>query len=173
MDGVIIRSAKVSDAAGIAKVHVETWQCAYKGQIPNSYLNSLSIEKRAGTWKKQLETPDVGTHTLVAEVDGQIVGWCTVGVSRDGDASQEVGELYGIYILPAHAGKGAGSQLMTKALETLKKEGYKKATLWVLDTNEKTKSWYTRKGWSIEGKTKVDKRDGFDLNETRYSIDLQ
>jgi hypothetical protein len=31
MDNLIIREAELKDAAGIAKVHVETWQSAYRG----------------------------------------------------------------------------------------------------------------------------------------------
>ena len=38
MDSLIIREAQLKDAAGIAKVQVETWQTAYKGQMPESYL---------------------------------------------------------------------------------------------------------------------------------------
>lgn len=61
---------------------------------------------------------------------------------------------------------------MNEALKRLKKDGYKKATLWVLDTNEKTRKWYESKGWKVEGATKIDKRDNFELKETRYTIDL-
>jgi len=38
MDSLIIREAQLKDAAGIAKVQVKTWQTAYKGQMPESYL---------------------------------------------------------------------------------------------------------------------------------------
>jgi GNAT superfamily N-acetyltransferase len=81
--------------------------------------------------------------------------------------------LYGIYIHPDYIGKGYGSELMRHALEVLKEDGYGKATLWVLDTNEKTRTFYEKKGWIVEGKTKVDKRDDFELHETRYIIDLK
>ncbi len=57
-------------------------------------------------------------------------------------------------------------------LHILKTEGYKRATLWVLDTNEKTRNWYELKGWRVEGKIKTEPRDGFDLHEVRYIIDL-
>lgn len=79
MPQTTIRLAVPDDAAGIATVHVKTWQFAYKGQIPNSYLDSLSVEKRTETWRTQLETPKEGVHTLVAQVDEQysrlVYGW--------------------------------------------------------------------------------------------------
>lgn len=169
---VLIRPAELNDAPAIAKVHVETWQSAYKGQIPDSYLNSLSIEERTKGWEKQLENLKKGVYALVIEVDGEVVGWCTAGTSRDEDASKEIGELHGIYIRPEYSNKGLGSKLMGYALNVLRKEGYKKATLWVLDTNEKTRKWYEHKGWKVEGKTKSEPRDDFELHETRYIIDL-
>jgi GNAT superfamily N-acetyltransferase len=84
----------------------------------------------------------------------------------------EVGGLYGIYIDPDFIGHGAGSLLMERMLELLKKDGYTKATLWVLDSNEKTRRFYEKKGWVIEGGKKEDMRDNFVLNETRYIISL-
>ena len=98
-----IRNAEVSDALGIATVHVKMWQQAYKGQIPDSYLRSLSIKKRTESWKKQLEKPAKGVHAFIAAVDGRIVGWCTAGANRDKDASSKTGEPHGIYVLPERA----------------------------------------------------------------------
>jgi GNAT superfamily N-acetyltransferase len=167
-----VRNATPQDALGIARVHVKTWQCAYKGQIPDSFLDTLSVDQRTATWKKALENPEEGVYPFVVEADGRIIGWCTVGKSRDDDATKDIGELHGIYIDPEYIGKGIGSALMKHSLETLRKEGCKKATLWVLDTNEKTRAWYEHKGWVIEGKTKTEPRDGFDLHETRYEINL-
>ena len=167
-----IRTANIGDAKGIASVHVRTWQCAYKGQITDSYLDSLSIEKKTKSWKKSFENPKKGVFPYVAVIDENVIGWCTTGVSRDKDLADEVGELYGIYVDPDYIGKGAGSLLMNKSLNKLKKEGYKKATLWVLDTNTKTIEWYEHKGWKIEGKKKKDQIDAFVLNEVRYIIDL-
>ena len=119
----VIREAKVEDAAGIAEVHVLTWQCAYKGQIPDSYLDSLSIEKRTQTWKEQIKTPMNGAHTFVAEMDGRVIGWCTSGISRDEDADKDTGEIYGIYIHPDLIDKGSGSKLMEYGLDLLRTDG--------------------------------------------------
>ena len=171
MSKVTIRSANINDARGIATVHIKMWQEAYKGKIPQSFLDSMSVEKRTENWKKELKNSHKGSHAFVADNDS-VTGWITGGVSRDENASKEVGELYGVYVLPGQTGKGIGSKLMTHLLDKLKKEGYRKITLWVLDTNEKTRKWYESKGWKVEGATKTEKREGFDLNEIRYIIDL-
>ncbi len=173
MNKVQIRLTKSSDAGGIAKVHVETWRYAYRGLIPDSYLNSLSIQKRTKGWKKYLKNLTAKVFPLVAVIDGEVVGWCTIGKSRDDDADNDTGELYGISVHRDHMGKGVGSKLMEKGLKILKDKGYKKATLWVLDTNENTRKWYESKMWKLDGTEKIEQRDGFDLHEIRYLINLK
>lgn len=58
MEHVKIRTAELKDAPLIAAVHVKTWQYAYKGQVPDSYLEGLSIKKRTEVWKKTLKKPN-------------------------------------------------------------------------------------------------------------------
>ncbi len=83
MQDLVIRDATPDDAQGIAIVHVKTWQCAYRGQMPDSLLDGLSVEKRTEGWRTQLQAPPEGRHTFVAEINGAIVGWCTIGKTWD------------------------------------------------------------------------------------------
>jgi ribosomal protein S18 acetylase RimI-like enzyme len=168
----LIRDATPDDAKGIAVVHVKTWQSAYRGQIPDSILDSLSVKTRAIRRKELLRELPGDLSVLVAEVDGGIVGFIDVGSNRDDDVDAEVGELKGFIVDPDYMNKGIGSELMKQGLQILRKKGYKKATLWLLDTNENSRRFYTNRGWVVEGRTKVDKRDDFDLHETRYVINL-
>jgi len=55
---MIIRRATIEDLKGIAKVHVDTWRTAYKDIIPDSYLASLSYEKRETSWAINLNKED-------------------------------------------------------------------------------------------------------------------
>jgi hypothetical protein len=45
-----VRRAELRDAAGIAAVHVASWQEAYRGLLPQEYLESLSVRDRIETW---------------------------------------------------------------------------------------------------------------------------
>jgi hypothetical protein len=42
---MVIREAELSDAAAIARVHVDTWRSTYRGVIANDYLERLSYER--------------------------------------------------------------------------------------------------------------------------------
>ncbi len=167
-----IRGATPSDALGIAKVHVLTWQSAYKGLIPDSYLQTLSISNRTENWTKQLEKPANGTCYFVAELEGEILGFSTVGKTGDRDLSSDVGELYAIYVLPDKQGSGIGSALLEVALDFLKNENFKSATLWVLEANHTSRGWYVSRGWQLEGGFKIEERDGFELHQIRYVLNL-
>jgi ribosomal protein S18 acetylase RimI-like enzyme len=172
MENLQIRRAEVNDALQIAKVHVSTWQFAYRGQMPDAFLNSLSVENRAKFWKETLSIPTNFAEVWVAEENKKLIGFCSVGISRDHDRKPETGEIYAIYVDSNSMGKGVGSNLMEKGIETLKAKGFKEATLWVLDTNEKTRRFYQSKGWKEDGAKKTEPQDGFDLNEVRYRITL-
>lgn len=168
MNHVVIREANATDALGIARVHVKGWQTAYAGLMPNEYLQSLSIEKRAQGWKKQLLNPEEGNKYFVANLNNEIVGWCTAGKCKDSDSTSENGEIYGIYVQPEYIGKGIGTKLINATLLSLKHDGYTRATLWVLSSNERSKQWYKSRGWQPDGKSKIDDSRGFDLHELRY-----
>lgn len=51
-----IREAIVSDAKGIAKVHVDSWRTTYKGIIPDDFLNNLSYEQRTKLWEENIDS---------------------------------------------------------------------------------------------------------------------
>ena len=50
LDEVTIRVATEGDAAGIARVHVRSWQEAYAGIVPDAYLASLDADERTAQW---------------------------------------------------------------------------------------------------------------------------
>ena len=95
---VIIRSATAQDLQAIALVHVSTWQEAYRGVIPQSYLDQLSVEARQAAWSDIFEKG--GAKLSVAEDSGEILGFISYGKSRDKDASDNTGEIFAIYVAP-------------------------------------------------------------------------
>src|SRR5690242_5112387 len=83
---VIIRGATVDDAAGIGRVHVLSWQSAYRGLMPQEHLDGLRAEQRAAGWRRYLERGERRREALlVAEDDGDVAGFAGVGPSRDED----------------------------------------------------------------------------------------
>ncbi len=44
---MIIRPARVEDAAEMAGVHVQSWRSAYRGLVPQDFVDGLDIARRA------------------------------------------------------------------------------------------------------------------------------
>lgn len=171
MTGLHIRPATVEDAHGIATVHVQSWQHAYQGEIPAQHLRSLSIDARAQRWQNILGNPAPHTQMLVAEdeaTSGAIIGFCSVGPSRDEDATPSIGEIYAIYVAPEQMGQGVGSALLAAGGAALAQEGCTRVTLWVLATNTSAQQFYRRHGFVPDGARKMDSIGGVTLEEVRY-----
>lgn len=171
MDDLRIREAHVSDAEGIAKVHVYTWQSAYLGLIPDSFLQGLNVRRGTTNWTRNIETPLPQSHTLVAVISGEIVGFVGVGANREKELTNQ-GEIYAIYVKPEIQGRGIGAALMREGIQALKREGFVNAALWVLDGNLRTRAWYEARGWKSFGRSKLDQRGDLVLKEIEYRIEF-
>ena len=161
-----VRAAVEADARPIAEVHVGTWRVAYRGQVPDDYLESLSVDQRESMWRTMLA--GTGTQTFVLEHDARVVGFANVSASRDEDATPTTGELAAIYVLPERWDHGAGRALMASAVDARRDAGNSTATLWVLETNTRARAFYEAHGWAADGATKVEERGSFVLREPRY-----
>jgi GNAT superfamily N-acetyltransferase len=164
---MLIRNATVADAHGLAVVHVRSWQEAYRGLMPDEVLDNLSIAEREANWARFMADSERSTRTLVAERDGQVVGWAGYGAARDADAVG-TGELWGIYAHPDAWSTGVGHRLLGAVEDALRAEGHKVAYLWVLEGNDRAAAFYERHGWASDGGEKIDRRPGMVLRERRH-----
>ena len=151
--------------------HVRSWQSAYRGKMPQDYLDGLDPAVRAETWRRimaETEPSRGGVLTAVAE-SGGITGFASFGPARDPDTDQRrTGEVFAIYVDPDAWGTGTGRQLMAGAAAELARLGYTDAILWVLDTNDRARRFYALAGWKEDGASKTDGSRGFDIAEVRY-----
>jgi len=168
----VIRRARADDAQGIADVRVRTWQEAYRQIMPTAFLNGLSVDADEKRWRELLNAPSPNRRTLVAESDGQVVGFVTAGVLR-GETEQPLsGEVYAIYVMPDCWDQGVGRQLLAHAEQGLMEQGYAQAVLWVLADNQRARAFYERAGWHADGGTKRATFGGREVEEVRYRIAL-
>ena len=148
---VLIRQATLDDARGIATVHVRGWQIGFVDYIPAQYLAALDVDERSARWQAML-ADEADSSIYVAEEEGQVVGWADCGPNRD-YLDSAIGEVYGIYVDPDTWDRGIGTALLTTLDERLVEGGYSAAILWTLADNERTRGFYDRRGWRIDGAT--------------------
>ncbi len=167
-----IRPFCEEDTDAAAAVLVRTWQAAYRGMIPDDYLNGLSIEARAERLRKQLDEEGFWQNTRILLLcDGEnVVGVAGFGPYWGGDLPLGMGEIGMLYLLPAYWGRGEGSRLLNEALRHLKEQGYKRVALWMLKDNARARKAYERAGFRADGKTKVIGFGGAPVVEARYLL---
>ncbi len=160
------RLATLADAAEIARIHVDTWQVAYRGQIPDATLDNLDRERRFQVWSEILVAPQ---HSVwVAMAGDEMAGFCDLIPSRDEDASETTGEIAAIYIHPDHWRCGHAQRLFEAARDKAIERGFKELTLWVLDTNLQAQQYYEAMGFQADGAKKVEQRPTYEMHELRY-----
>jgi GNAT superfamily N-acetyltransferase len=170
---VTVRDATENDARAIAEVHVASWRWAYRDQLPSNELEKLSVDDREAMWTAWFLSDERRAAVLVTCLDdGRVVGFANAGPSRDEDAPSSTGELRAIYVLQEVQGTGVGSQLLEGSFERMLMDGFERATLWVLETNDLGRRFYERKGWSWDGTVSDHQFECANLPIVRYALDL-
>lgn len=139
----VVRRATAADAEALAHLHLDVWDDAYTGLMPQSILDDRRDETQARVerWRTILG----GSHgTLVAEDDDGLVGFASTGPGRDADVDTEL-ELWALYVRARLWGSGLGYVLFREAV------GDRAAYLWVLAGNERAVAFYERQGFRLDG----------------------
>ncbi|WP_449601870.1 N-acetyltransferase family protein [Paenibacillus sp. Marseille-Q9583] len=143
-----IREATASDIAGIAFVHATSWKTTYKGLISDEFLDNFTVEARRLRWIQNFENPNKDEVMYVAEDEaGMIIGFANGGARREPDLYDA--ELYALYLLKEHQGKGLGKQLIRSVAQNLLKKNYSSFMAWVLVGNPAIHFYHSVGGESI------------------------
>lgn len=166
---VLIEPATLAGARRVAQIHVQAWQAAYVGIVPDDYLASLSVDKRETMWREVIDKS--APELLVARVDGNIAGWVSFDASRDKNAAQACGELWALYVDPAHWSGGIGRALLQRACERLTERGFRSIGLWVLAANARAIRFYEAAGFTLDaGSAQMFALGGQSVQELRYTL---
>jgi len=139
----MIRTAAISDAPAIARVHVASWLSTYRGLLPDDFLESLSETNYTERWKRVITE---GTSKVVVAEDGtDVVGFASGGRERAGEQGFE-GELYAIYVLDMAQRRGFGRELVRAMVQGLRELGLGNMIIWVLRDNRPAREFYERLG---------------------------
>ncbi len=161
-----VRTAEAADKRAVAGIHVRSWQAAYRGLMPDTYLDSLDPEDRAARYTFGSDDP-LGRSTIVSVEDGIIDGFATMGPTSDADLPDS-GEVYAVYVDPGSWGLGVGRRLMAETRSRLSHLGCTQALLWVLEGNGRARRFYEIDGWTPDGARRSEERWGVATNEVRY-----
>lgn len=153
---ISLRSASSQDITAIAEFQTATWNEAYRGLVPQSYLDRATVADREIRWAGRIGRRDI----MLAESDGALVGVASSSLRGDARPGPRL-ELNSLYVAAERRGNGLGALMLDELLLDAP------AVVWAFSENFRAISFYRRCGFQLDGETKLDPDTG--LQELRLT----
>ncbi|MFJ6573180.1 GNAT family N-acetyltransferase [Streptomyces sp. NPDC091292] len=172
MKGLRVRGMRDADCESVAAIRIAGWRTAYAGLMPQSHLDALDVTEDAARRRARLAQGQGRVANLVAERDGEVVGWCAHGPGRDEDAREDDAEVYALYVRPDALSTGVGRTLLARTVRDRTADGHRRLLLWVLKENHRARRFYETAGFAPDGSEEPFDVDGTAVPEVRYVLPL-
>jgi len=147
---IYIRKALSEDVYDYTKCHISIWQSAYKGIVPDDYLDnmSLEIEQRVEKYKSTLSNPGYCEYYCVM-LSSKMIGFIAMNPCTR--------EIWAIYLSDEFWGNGYGQEMLDFSINKLKQIGQGEISLWVFENNGRARRFYEKNDFKFNGsRRKVD-----------------
>jgi GNAT superfamily N-acetyltransferase len=134
MPSPIIRAALPADETA--------WRALWRGYC-DFYDAKLPPEVTDRTWKRILD-PDSEVMCIVAEVEGQVVGFANCVVHENTWETQAVCCLEDLFVLPAERGRGVGGAILEWLRNAMRAEGWARLYWMTRADNARARALYDR-----------------------------
>ena len=161
------RLARPSDVDAISKLHADSWRSAYRGMLPDAFLDHDVFADRAELWRKRFGADgeqDVSL-TVVADLGGELLGFAHSLVDED----PEWGTLLdNLHVRPDLKRTGVGTRLVAETAAWLEPNAAApKLFLWVLEANTPARRFYDALEGQVVGRG-VSNEGGASVASLRY-----
>lgn len=129
-----IRVARPEDAADVARIYIESWHDTYPAVLSTAMLCSMTQKGQSARWLLTIRHQRREAVLVAESAQFGLVGMASLGPSRDRAFGYD-GEVYTLYVDPAHFGRGTGRALLRGAFEMLRKRGHASCVIWAHAAN--------------------------------------
>ncbi|WP_340646804.1 GNAT family N-acetyltransferase [Phenylobacterium sp.] len=148
----VIFPAGPDDAPALAQVHVASWRETYRGLLPDSFLDRMSVPVNTRRFSKSLVSPAEHEITLAVADRTGIVGYAAGGPSRTRLAGES--EVTTLYVLRPHQGQDLGRRLLMAAARVFADQGATSLMISVLRDNLPARGFYEHLGGQADAPRK-------------------
>jgi ribosomal protein S18 acetylase RimI-like enzyme len=167
-DSIVLRTASAGDEALIVSMHTRSWTSAYRGLLPDHYLDNDLAADRAAHWRACIHELQSGARCVfIAEHEGEALGFVCV-VAPDSSGSVLVDNLHA---MPGHKGRGIGRAMLDEAARWARSRGARALWLSVLENNRPAIAFYESRGWTRVAR-EADEIAGIALFSLKYVLPL-
>ncbi|MEV0324441.1 GNAT family N-acetyltransferase [Streptomyces sp. NPDC050658] len=135
-----IRTARPDDEEALGRIDRVTWSTLHAVQPRPQPPHPPFFNERFGP-----------RDHLVAELDGEVVGYIRIGYPTPLLANAHVRQILGLAVSDAARGTGIGRGLVRAAVAEARRQGARRITLRVLGHNKPARTLYTSEGFVVEG----------------------
>ena len=139
---ITLRNAYSGEAEALAQLQEVSAVAGFSNVFPPGRY-PFPREEVLESWRELLSRDDVVVR--VAEDAGELLGFAVLRPEW----------LERLYTHPDAWGRGVGSRLHDEGIELIRGFGSSRCSLWVLEANERARSFYEHRGWRLNGDTRV------------------
>lgn len=166
-----LRPASGDDADWIAALHTDSWQRNYRGSYSDAFLDERLAADHQALWRGRLAAPAPAARTVIAERDGQAVGFVHVELDADPDFGALIDNLHVRHDVRRG---GIGTALLAEAARLVAAERPGSGHyLWVLEANTAAIAFYRAAGGSFVGSEPLSPPGGEPTNLCGHPMKLR
>jgi GNAT superfamily N-acetyltransferase len=165
-----IVSATVDDVASIAALHAASWRSAYRGLLPDTFLDNDVEQDRRDLWEHRFR-PGAAQRPLILKAmePTALAGFACAFLDDDPKWGTLLDNLH---VRPDVTSRGIGRMLLAAVLDHVRKNAVKKDLhLWVFAGNHRARRFYEREGGRPNGAAGIEVIPGVRVDEVRYVFD--
>ena len=148
-----VRLALPTEAEAIAALQRRAWVAHLPGQASSAMLAAVDLSEMTSSWQEAIVRPPLAQYRVLVAVDAErITGFAAIGPSSDPDADPAKDGLVAEFVIdPVAQGRGHGSRLLNAVADTLRADGFHRATWWVRSTDDVLLGFLRTAGWDADG----------------------
>jgi RimJ/RimL family protein N-acetyltransferase len=171
-----IRNTCLEDIERVTEINVLAWQESYRGIIDQVTLDAITVEDRLEQ-REEFFLNQQNALFLVALHNDEIIGFCDAGPIRNHPWRKTTpsmkniqSEIYAIYLLEQHKGKGEAQDLFRASTNWLTINALHPFMVCVLKGNTPARKFYEKMGGIVYDRTTLN-IDNKNYNEVVYIFD--
>lgn len=165
---ITIRPATAADARGIAQVRIDTWRSAYRGLVPDTYLDAMDVDQSVALWERVLGAAGDAASVFVADHDGEIVGFAAANRLEEPKHGLDA-ELSAAYVRRDFQRAGIGRKLVDAVARAQRAKGATGLIVWSIAGNKGARAFYESLGGTLIVEQPFE-WDGVPLTEAGYAF---
>jgi GNAT superfamily N-acetyltransferase len=172
-----VRLAWPDESSSIAELQRRSWAVQWPAELAELMLASMSLADMVDAWRIAIERPPEAAFRVLIATDGQrVIGFATTMPSQDDDADRSWdGAIDAFVVDPVAQHQGHGSRLLNACADTLRADGFVRASCWVNADDQTFRLFLVAAGWALDGATREIGPDdeSVRLKELRLHTNLQ